>query len=134
VRGKSRSQWAMHRSHTCITRFRYGVATFSRLLEIIYHFCKRALLKRRYSAQETYNFKETTNRSHAIRPNADREAQNLEIISKNIVPGVPGFSWDLWLVACDYLVLIVNNSLGRIDHRPPMHNLIQVPDFIIMWR
>ena len=32
---------------------RYGVATISRLLEIIVLFCKRALLKRRYSAKET---------------------------------------------------------------------------------
>ena len=29
-------------------------------------FCKRALQKRRYSAKETYNFKEPTNRSHPI--------------------------------------------------------------------
>ena len=30
-------------------------------------FCKRALKKRRYSAKETYHFKEPTNRSHPIR-------------------------------------------------------------------
>ena len=29
-------------------------------------FCKRALQKRLYSAKETYNFKEPTNRSHPI--------------------------------------------------------------------
>jgi len=45
---------------------RYGEATVSRLLEIIGLFCKRALLQRRYSAKETYNFKEPTNRSHPI--------------------------------------------------------------------
>ena len=44
----------------------YGVATISRLLKIIGLFCKRALLKRRYSAEETYTFKEPTNRSHPI--------------------------------------------------------------------
>jgi len=35
-----------------------------------------------------------------IKPIADREAQNLEIISKNLnlVPGVPGFLWDISLV------------------------------------
>jgi len=44
----------------------YGVATISRLLKIIGLLCKRALYKRRYSAKETYNFKETTNRSHLI--------------------------------------------------------------------
>jgi len=44
----------------------YGVATISRLLQIICLFCKRALQKRLYSARETYNFKEPTNRSHHI--------------------------------------------------------------------
>jgi len=44
----------------------YGVATISRLLKIIGFFCKRALYKRRYSAKETCNFKEPTNRSHRI--------------------------------------------------------------------
>jgi len=44
----------------------YGVATISRLLQIIGLFCKRALQKRRYSTKETYNFKEPTNRSHPI--------------------------------------------------------------------
>jgi len=33
----------------------YGVATISRLLEIIGLFCKRALQKRSYSAYQTYN-------------------------------------------------------------------------------
>jgi len=44
----------------------YGVATISRLLQIIGLFCKKALKNRRYSAKETYNFKEPTNRSHRI--------------------------------------------------------------------
>ena len=44
----------------------YGVASTGRLLKIIGLFCKRALYKRRYSAKETYNFKEPTNRSHPI--------------------------------------------------------------------
>jgi len=43
-----------------------GVATISRLLKIIGLFCKRALQKRLYSAKETCNFKEPTNRSHPI--------------------------------------------------------------------
>jgi len=42
------------------------VATISRLLEIAGLFCKRALLKRRYSAKETYNFEKSINRSHPI--------------------------------------------------------------------
>ena len=42
----------------------YGVATIRRLLQRIGPFCKSALLKRQYSAKETYNFKEPTNLSH----------------------------------------------------------------------
>jgi len=44
----------------------YGVATISLLLKIIGLQCKRAQKKRLYSAKETYNFKEPTNRSHPI--------------------------------------------------------------------
>ena len=44
----------------------YEVASISRLLRIVGLFCQRALSKRRYSAKETYNFKEPTNRSHPI--------------------------------------------------------------------
>jgi len=44
----------------------YGVATIGRLHKIISLFCKRALQKRMYSAEETYNFKEPTDRSHPI--------------------------------------------------------------------
>jgi len=49
---------------SCILR--YGVASVSRLLKTIGLFCKRDLYKRRYSAKETYAFKEPTNRSHPI--------------------------------------------------------------------
>jgi len=42
------------------------VATISRLIKITGLFCKRALQKRLYSAKETYNFQEPTNRSHPI--------------------------------------------------------------------
>ena len=52
--------------HMCWHMCCYGVATWSRLLQFIGLFCKRALWKRRYSAKETYNFKEPTNRSHPI--------------------------------------------------------------------
>ena len=44
----------------------YGVATISRLLNMICLFCKKALLKRLYSAKEPYTFKSPTNRSHPI--------------------------------------------------------------------
>ena len=53
-------------THLVHYRQSYVVATINRLLKIIGLFCKRALLKRRYSAKETYNFKEPTNRSHHI--------------------------------------------------------------------
>jgi len=44
----------------------YRVATNSRLHKIIGLFCKRALQKRLYPANETHNLKEPTNRSHLI--------------------------------------------------------------------
>ena len=50
----------------------YGLATISRLLENIDLFCKTALWKRRYSAKETYNFKEPTNRRHPIVERGER--------------------------------------------------------------
>jgi len=43
-----------------------GVAMISRLLKTIGLFCKRALSKRLYSAKETSNLKEPTNRSQPI--------------------------------------------------------------------
>ena len=42
------------------------MATIGRLLKSIGLFYKRALYKRLYSAKETFNFKEPTNRSHPI--------------------------------------------------------------------
>jgi len=62
----------MPRSNAC-----HRVPTISRLLKTIGLFCKRALQKRLYSARETYNFKEPTNRSHPIvsesRPKSESE-------------------------------------------------------------
>jgi len=46
----------------------YGVALVSRIHEIIGLLCKRALQKRRYSAKETCNFIDPTDRSHPISP------------------------------------------------------------------
>ena len=42
----------------------YGVALVSRIDKIRGLFCKRGLQKRRYSAKETYNFIDPTDRSH----------------------------------------------------------------------
>jgi len=55
-------QYAVWASHGVV--YTYGVATMSRLLQIIGLFCKRAVEKRLYSAKETYNFKEPSHRSH----------------------------------------------------------------------
>jgi len=44
----------------------YGVASVSRIDKIVGLFCKRALQKRQYSAKETYNFIDSTDRSHPI--------------------------------------------------------------------
>jgi len=48
------------------TAYTYGMPTIRRLLKITGLFCKRDLKKRQYSAKETYNFKEPTNRNHPI--------------------------------------------------------------------
>jgi len=62
----------MTHSHTkawgaCLdTRAHYGVALVSRIDKFIGLFCKRALWNRRYSAKETYNLIEPTDRSHPI--------------------------------------------------------------------
>ena len=45
---------------------RNGVATNSRIDTIIGLFCKRDLLKRQYSAKETYDFIDPTDRSPII--------------------------------------------------------------------
>jgi len=51
---------------TAIVKGGYEVATISRLLKIIGHFCKRAPYNRLYSAKETCNFMEPTNHSHPV--------------------------------------------------------------------
>jgi len=55
----------------------YGVATSCRLVEIIRLFCKKTLQKRLYSAEETYNFKQPTNRSHPISKVPDLQSGSL---------------------------------------------------------
>jgi len=44
----------------------YGVDSVSRIDKIIGLFCKRALKKRRYSAKETFNSIDPTDRSHPM--------------------------------------------------------------------
>jgi len=63
--------------HTIVAFYHgcYGMATISRLLKITGLFCKRALLKRLYSAKEPYDFKKPTNRSHPIRDRGCRASE-----------------------------------------------------------
>jgi len=49
-----------------IYSMQHGVASISRIGEFFGFFCKRALCKRRYSAQETYGSINPTDRSHPI--------------------------------------------------------------------
>jgi len=77
--------WKIHRKetwHLLEPTNRYGVATISRLHEIIGLFCQKALQKRLYSAKETYNFKEPTNRSHPILPHVASTHQQTQIQSR----------------------------------------------------
>jgi len=48
------------------TKKNYGVASASRIDKSIGLFCKRALQKRQYSAKETYNLIDPTDRRHPI--------------------------------------------------------------------
>jgi len=50
----------------------YGVASVSKIDKIIGLFCKRALQKRRYSAKETCNFIDPTDRIHPMLLNTCR--------------------------------------------------------------
>ena len=63
----------------------YGVATISRLRKVIGLFCKRALQKRLYSAKETYDFKEPTNRSHPIRIAISASHLNIHTIFQRVI-------------------------------------------------
>jgi len=62
--------------HSCVRviwreSYSYGVALVSRIDKIIGLFCKRALQTSQYSAKETYNFIDSTIRSHPIVPICD---------------------------------------------------------------
>jgi len=50
----------------CASLSGYGVASVSRIDKIVGLFCKRALQKRRYSAKETYNLIDPTDRSYLM--------------------------------------------------------------------
>ena len=61
----------------------FGVATISRLLKIVGLFRKRALWKRLYSAKETYNWMEPTNRSYPISEAHIAACTNLRLYCTN---------------------------------------------------
>ena len=58
--------WVTSLLPCCWNTWCYGVATVSRIDEIIGLFCKRDLSNRQYSAKETYHFIDPTDRSHPI--------------------------------------------------------------------
>ena len=70
-RAKERERDRKSKSSVC----RYGVALVSRIDEIIGLFCKRALQKKQYSAKETFNFIDPTDRSHPIRQSGKRQRE-----------------------------------------------------------
>jgi len=95
-------------------RCKYGVATISRLLKIIGLFCQRALQNRRYSAKETYNFDEPTNRSHPISREKRKGAKTLskESSQKRMGERSPSLSSSTW-PDTDFLVCRRSNALKK---------------------
>jgi len=69
-----------------VPRKNYGVALVSRIDKIIGLFYKRALLKRWYSAKETYNFIDPTDRSHPISHTVPRKKANCQETPSDFVP------------------------------------------------
>jgi len=66
-------------------------------------FCKRALQKRLYSAKETHNFKEPTNRSHLI--HASSQCPSLQtpasVCKSDTLEGLLIIcAWSKWGVCC----------------------------------
>jgi len=91
------------------------VASSSRLLKIIGLFCKRALLNRRYSAKETYSFKEPTNHSHPIPGHPAHYQQTC--MTKSMLPTT------LWPHQCcrHYInVAYINMTTSMLPSRPPL--------------
>jgi len=68
----------------------YGVATISRLLEIVSIFCRIQSLLQGSFAKVTCNFKEPTNRSHPISTCQKR------LIHSHIYEWVRSISWAIW--------------------------------------
>jgi len=85
---RKKHDYCRHRRH----RRHYGVASVSKIDKIIGLFCKRDLKKRLYSAKETCNFIDPTNRSHPIPP------PDISCASEN---AIPGFLWVLFLLDSD---------------------------------
>jgi len=82
----------------------YGVALVSRIDKIIGLFCKRALQKRQYSAKETYNFIDPTDRNHPICIYVCRKGMpgSISELLYNVLINIP------YLYICIYLNIYVN--------------------------
>jgi len=110
-------------SNTC-----YGVATISRRLKITSLFCKRARLKRPYSAKETYNFEEPTNRSHPIYTYVNQSFTRYLHICMYVCMYVC-MCVCMYVYTCVYVCMpgAVPCGMGRVpfDVRSPAHVLIQ---------
>ena len=87
----------------------YGEAKLRRLLKIIGLFCKRVLSSRRYSAKETYNLKEPTNRNHPISARGALQFQPQWLMHWNMWLFIGlfghmwlfrGLFWHMWLWLC----------------------------------
>jgi len=74
------SVWLLLLLHSILT-YVVLTCTYRRsYMGIIGLFCKRALQKRRYSAKETYDFKEPTNRSRSIHTHMTSTIERLRIV------------------------------------------------------
>ena len=98
----------------------YGVTTISRLLKIIGLLCKRALSKRLYSAKETYDCKEPTNRSHPIplRTNSYAQIRARDFVRANSGSQKSAF----WCIYMEYLLAARTHTHTHTHMHMHMHN------------
>ena len=84
----------------------YGVATINRLLQIIGHFCKRALQKRLHSAKETYNSKKPAHQNHPIFHRIRSVRSVLVLYKRRISSGLTWIFYIWWRAELNFLHLV----------------------------